>query len=105
MKVHDYETQKIINKILYDFNFIAAYSYLELLAHPDRPDGDIEDLKSEASNLLYITVKEAAEKNGKACVNYSSNFKATFLPDGELHLDMTLTWEAAHFDTEKIMSI
>jgi hypothetical protein len=42
MKINEYEIQKIINEIVGKFNFNAAYSYLNLWAHPDMPD-DIDD--------------------------------------------------------------
>lgn len=103
MKINDYEIQKIINAVIGKFNFNVAYSYLKLLAHPDMPDQDIEDFKAEASKLLYNTITEAIKKDGESCVNYSSNFKATLLNSGELHLDFVLFWEVSLVDMNKLL--
>lgn len=104
MKINEYEIQKTIKPIIDSFNFKAAYSYLQLLAHPDMPDQDVEDLKMEAERVLCSVLAEAIDKNGAACVCYSSNFKATFLTEGELHLDMTLAWEMTYFDAKRLIN-
>lgn len=103
MKINEYEIQKIIKPIIAQFNFKAAYSYLQLLAHPDMPDQDMEDFKMEAESLLVKTLKEAIENGGISCANYSSNFKATFLTDGEIHLDLVLAWEVAYANIDNLI--
>lgn len=92
MKVNDYEISKNIELIISQFNFSGIYKYLALLAHPEMPDQDIDDLKLEASKLLYKTLKEAIDSSGDPSYNFSNNFKATYL-DGEIHLDVFIDFK------------
>src|SRR6185369_9492593 len=95
MKINDYEIQKIVSKLMQEYDFNSVYSNLTILAKPEMPDFDLQDLREEARNLILLTLQSFNKLNYKIWYAYSSNFKVTVMNADvamfpQVHLDAVL---------------
>lgn len=104
MKVDDFEILKVINNILGNFNFATAYKVLEVISYPEMPDKDIEELKTEAGNLLYSMLNETYDDTVSSHYKYSYNFKALYV-NGELHLSLDMGLDFRYIDSGKLKKV